>query len=57
MDSGGIKETQRYQEDPMLNKCVRLMAEVSKKVDERITVRSIIIKGYKFIGNLDFTEE
>lgn len=55
--SGGLKETQKYQEDPKLDKCVKIMAEVSNKIDDRIKDRSIIIKGNKLIGNLDFTEE
>lgn len=54
--SGGIKNTRTYQEDKKLNHCVQLMAEVSKRIDDRIKDREILIVDNKFVGNLIFKE-
>lgn len=55
--SGGIKQTRRYQDDPKLNQVVKLMAEVSMRMDERIHNKDIKYIENKFIGNLDFGED
>ena len=55
--SGGIKQTRSYQDDPKLNHIVKLMAEVSMKMDEKIHNKEIKYKENKFVGNLDFTED
>jgi len=57
LGSGGIKNTSTYQEDPILNRNVEIMAEVSNRMDQRIKERSIIIKGTRFEGDLDFEDE
>jgi len=57
LGSGGLKHTRTYQQEPKLFKSIQIMAEVSKKMDERIKDKSIRIISDKFWGDLDFTGE
>lgn len=58
LGTGGIKTTRTYQEDPELNKYVQELIYVSKRLEERIREKEVIIdrEGF-FIGNLTFDEE
>ncbi len=55
--SGGIKKTRTYQEDPALDQAVQIMAEVSRRVDEKIRNREIQYSGNSFKGDLNFRIE
>jgi len=54
---GGLKTTLTYQEDPELHRCIMLMAEVSRRIDQRIREKELWIDGNRFCGNLIFEEE
>ena len=50
LGNGGIKQTQTYQEDPYLNKCV----ETLQKIRQRENRKEITVKGTQLHGALTF---
>lgn len=55
LGSGGIKKTKTYQEDKYLDNIVKIMAEISDRIDKRIfDEKTLSIKGNIFEGNLNF---
>lgn len=52
--NGGIKTTKTYQEDPYLNKCVGILQEIDKKINNMIKSGDIKIDGKTILGKLDF---
>lgn len=55
--SGGIKKTRTFQEDPFLNKNVKILSKVSKLIDDRIIKKEICINDRSFEGNLIFKKD
>lgn len=54
LGSGGIKETQTYQEDPYLNKCVETLQKIDFEIRMRENRKEITIKGTQLHGELSF---
>ena len=52
--SGGIKITQKTQEDPIIDKKVKIMAQVSKLIDKKILDKELKIIDNELIGDLNF---
>jgi len=57
LGSGGVKDTRTYQENPELHQAVKIMADVAKQIDHRITDKEIEIKNNQLIGDLNFENE
>ena len=53
--NGGIKQTDTYQEDPYLNKCVTVLQKVDEQIKKRVESGDIVISGKTITGELDFT--
>lgn len=54
LGNGGIKETQTYQEDPYLNKCVETLQKIDFEIRMRENRKEITIKGTQLHGDLSF---
>ena len=54
LGSGGVKETQTYQEDPYLNKCVETLQKIDFEIRMRENRKEITIKGTQLHGELSF---
>jgi hypothetical protein len=54
LGNGGIKSTQTYNEDPILNDCVELLQEVDRYIKARMQKGQISIYQKKLFGNLNF---
>ncbi|MFO7890229.1 MAG: hypothetical protein R6V04_07800 [bacterium] len=55
LGSGGIKKTKTYQEDKYLNNIVKIMSEISNRIDKRIIEeKTLCIEDNIFVGNLKF---
>lgn len=61
MGNGGVKVTARYQEDPNLDRAVKQLEYVYRRVIERMREGGIDIEetmdGLEYIGNLAFERE
>lgn len=54
LGNGGVKETQTYQEDPYLNKCVETLQKIDFEIRMRENRKEITIKGTQLCGELSF---
>ena len=54
LGNGGIKETQTYQEDPYLNKCVETLQKIDFEIRQRENRKEIVVKGTQLHGTLTF---
>jgi hypothetical protein len=54
LGNGGVKETQTYQEDPYLNKCVETLQKIDFEIRQRENRKEIIVKGTQLHGTLTF---
>jgi hypothetical protein len=54
LGNGGIKTTQTYNEDPILNDCVELLQEVDRYIKARMQKGQLNIYQKKLFGNLNF---
>ena len=54
LGNGGVKETQTYQEDPYLNKCVETLQKIDFEIRQRENRKEIIVKGTQLHGTLIF---
>lgn len=54
LGNGGVKETQTYQEDPYLNKCVETLQKIDFEIRMRENRKEITIKGTQLRGELSF---
>ncbi|MBQ0136395.1 MAG: hypothetical protein KBS40_00100 [Bacteroidales bacterium] len=54
LGNGGVKETQTYQEDPYLNKCVETLQKIDFEIRMRENRKEITIKGTQLHGDLSF---
>jgi len=54
LGNGGIKITQTYNEDPILNDCVELLQEVDRYIKARIQKGQLSIYQKELFGNLNF---
>ncbi|MCK5149278.1 hypothetical protein KAR48_21160 [bacterium] len=57
LGNGGIKKTQTYNQDALLNAYVKEIAFASNRVEQRIKDKEIKYSGNLFKGNLEFTGE
>lgn len=54
LGNGGVKETQTYQEDPYLNKCVETLQKIDFEIRQRENRKEIIVRGTQLHGALTF---
>lgn len=54
LGNGGVKETQTYQEDPYLNKCVETLQKIDFEIRMRENRKEITIKGTQLHGTISF---
>lgn len=54
LGNGGIKETQTYQEDPYLNKCVETLQKIDFEIRQRENRKEITVRGTQLHGVLTF---
>lgn len=54
LGNGGVKETQTYQEDPYLNKCVETLQKIDFEIRQRENRKEIIVRGTQLHGTLTF---
>ena len=54
LGNGGVKDTQTYQEDPYLNKCVETLQKIDFEIRQRENRKEIIVKGTQLHGTLTF---
>jgi hypothetical protein len=52
--NGGVKNTNTYQEDPYLNKCVTVLQKVDAEIKKRIHSGDIVISHKTISGELEF---
>lgn len=61
LGNGGIKRTASYQQDPHLDRCVRCLEYVDKRITARLRSQDhggdLKIVGSRFVGDLEFTRE
>ncbi len=53
--NGFIKDTETYQEDVYLNKCVTVLQKLDEQIQIRVQSGDIVISGKTITGELDFT--
>jgi len=54
LGNGGVKETQTYQEDAYLNKCVETLQKIDFEIRQRENRKEIIVRGTQLHGALTF---
>jgi hypothetical protein len=55
LGNGGIKQTDTYQEDQYLNRCVTILQKVDEQIQRFVKSRDIVISGKTITGETDFT--
>jgi hypothetical protein len=54
LGGGGIKTTDTYNEDPLLNSCVETLQKIDLQIKFRQQQKLILINGCELIGELSF---
>jgi hypothetical protein len=52
--NGDIKETDTYQKDPYLNKCVTVLQKLDEQIKQLVNSGDIVISGKTIEGEMDF---
>ena len=55
LGNGAIKQTNTYQEDPYLNKCVTILQKVDEQIQKFVKSGDIVITGKTIKGETEFT--